>query len=245
VTVIGSVPSVIRQTGSSNLGIHLGVNTGLPVKTFSVADVTGDTNADLTVSAILFNSQTWTTAFGLIKAGAGTMVMSAGNGYTGATTVNAGTLLVSGSLASPTVNVNNGGTLLVSGIAPLPSALVTVASNGTFGAAGTVATSVTNLTFAEGSKAAWTYDGGAQTAGLVNVTGTLTLPAAATIDLSGTGPLRSGQVLFSATAGTVAGATDLSGWTINNAPEGTYASILLIDKQVILQTVRGTVIQIL
>jgi hypothetical protein len=57
VTVIGSVPSVIRQTGTSNLGSP-GVNAGAPVKTFSVSDVTGDTNADLTVSAILLNSQT-------------------------------------------------------------------------------------------------------------------------------------------------------------------------------------------
>lgn len=242
VTVIGSVPSVIRQTGSSNLGIHLGVNTGLPVKTFSVADVTGDTNADLTVSAILFNSQTWTTAFGLTKAGAGTMVMSAANGYTGATTVHAGTLLVSGSLASPTVNVNNGGTLLVSGSSPLPSALVTVASNGTFGAAGTVATSVTNLTFAEGAKVSWTYDGGARTAGLVNVTGTLTLPAQAAVILSGSGTLRSDQVLF--TAETVAGATDLSGWTFENKPGNNLVRAVLIGKQVVLRVSRGTTVSV-
>lgn len=244
VTVIGSVPSVIRQTGSSNIGIHLGVNTSIPVKTFDVADVTGDTNADLTVSAILCDSQTWKTC-GLLKAGAGTMVLEAANWYTGSTTVNAGTLLVSGSLNSSTVNVNNGGTLLVSSSSLLTSsALVTVTSNGTFGAAGTVATSVTNLTFAEGAKVSWTYDGGARTAGLVNVTGTLTLPAKATVNLAGTGVLRTGMVLFSATAGAVAGATDLSGWTFENKPGNDSVHAVLIDKQVVLRVSRGTTVSV-
>jgi len=163
--------------------------------------------------------------------------------YSAPLIVNGGTLLISGSLVSPTVNVNDGGTLLVGGDSPLPSATVTVASNGTFGAAGTVATSVTNLTFAEGANVAWTYDGGAQTAGCVNVTGTLTLPSAATVNLAGSGALRSEQVLF--TVETLEGATDLSGWTINNVPDGTYARALLIDNQVVLQTRRGTVVMLL
>lgn len=76
------------------------------------------------------------------------------------------------------------------------------------------------------------------------MTGTLTLPAVATIDLSGTGPLSSGQVLFSATDGTVAGATDLSGWTINNAPELTSVKVVLIDKQVVLNVHRGLLFQV-
>jgi len=243
VTVDGSEPSIIRQAGSSNPGIHLAVGTGTRIKTFNVADVTGDADADLTVSAILRDSQT-SAVCGLTKTGAGTMVMSADSIYTGTTTVNDGTLLVSGSLVSPTVNVNDGGTLLVSGSSPLPSATITIASNGTFGAAGAVATSVNHLTFAEGSKVSWTYDGTANTAGVVHVTGTLTLPTEATIDLSGTGALRSGQVLFSAADGTVDGATDLSGWTIDNAPEKTSAKVVLVDKQVVLNVFRGTLIKV-
>lgn len=243
ITVTGTEPSRILSTGSSYNSIHMGYKTSNLSRTFTVADVTGDTNADLIVSARLIKSAEVSTACSLVKTGEGTMILSAANAYAGTTTVSAGTLLVSGSLDSPTVNVNSGGALLVSSSSPLPKATVTIASNGTFGVAGTVATSVTNLTFAEGAKVAWTYDGGAQTAGLVNVTGTLTLPTAATVNLTGTGALRSDQVLFS--AATVEGATDLSGWTINNVPEGTYASILLIDKQVILKTVRGTVILIL
>jgi len=242
VTVSGSVPSVMNSTFESYSGFHLAEKTAYLTKTFTVADVTGDTNADLTVSASFYNSYQSSAVCSLSKAGPGTMVMSAGNYYTGTTTVNAGTLLVSGSLDSPTVNVNDGGTLLVSSSSPLPKAMVTVAAGGTFGAEGTVATSVTNLTFAEDSNVSWTYDGDVQTAGLVTVTGTLTLPAAATVKLSGSGALRSDQVLF--TAGTIAGSTDLSGWTVNNIPEGTFAGVQLIDNQVILKTFRGTVITI-
>jgi len=205
-----------------------------------VADVTGDTNADLTVSANFYNSYQTSVACSLVKAGPGTMAMTADNYYTGTTTVNDGTLLVSGSLASPTVNVNDGGTLLVSGRSPLPSALVVVASNGTFGAEVTAATSVTNLTFAEGAKVAWNYDGGARTAGWVNVTGTLSLPAAAVVKLNGTGTLRTGQVLF--TAGTVEGATDLSGWSFENKPKGVFVRAGLFRNQVVLLVSTGTMV---
>ena len=59
-----------------------------------------------------------------------------------------------------------------------------------------------------------------------------------------TGPLRSGQVLFSAVDGTVAGATDLSGWTINNESEQTSAKVVLVDKQVVLNVFRGTLIRV-
>ena len=47
---------------------------------------------------------------GLIKTGAGSVVLSASNNYTGPTAINQGSLLVIGSLVSP-VTVNNGGTL--------------------------------------------------------------------------------------------------------------------------------------
>lgn len=247
ITVTGTEPSYILSTGSSYNSIHMAYKTYNLSRTFNVADVTGDTNADLIVSARLIRSVESPTDCSLVKTGDGTMVLSAANVYggtTGTTTVNDGTLLVSGSLDSPTVNVNDGGTLLVSSSAPMPAATITIAAGGTFGVAGTVASSVNNLTFAEGSNVSWTYDGAANTAGLVNVTGTLTLPAVATIDLSGTGPLSSGQVLFSATDGTVAGATDLSGWTINNAPELTSVKVVLIDKQVVLNVHRGLLFQV-
>jgi autotransporter-associated beta strand protein len=49
-------------------------------------------------------------AQGLIKDGAGTLILAGTNTYTGATTVSAGTLLVTGALAS-TVSVSDGATL--------------------------------------------------------------------------------------------------------------------------------------
>ncbi len=98
VTVGGTAPSYITQSSSSNSGLHLAEKSSALTKTFTVDDVTGDTNADLTVSASLYNSSQYLYACGLIKAGAGTMVMSSANFYTGTTTVNGGTLLVSGSL---------------------------------------------------------------------------------------------------------------------------------------------------
>ena len=94
----GNAPSTIStNNGSYN---HLGINT-----TFNVADVTGNANPDLIVSAGLRNrSGDYGTGVGnFIKTGFGTMLISAmntptgqnyANTYTGSTTVNQGTLSV-------------------------------------------------------------------------------------------------------------------------------------------------------
>ena len=98
INVGGNAPSTISSNnGSFN---HLGINT-----TFNVADVTGNANPDLIVSAGLRNrSGDYGTGVGnFIKTGLGTMVISATNSptgvnyvntYTGSTTVNQGTLSV-------------------------------------------------------------------------------------------------------------------------------------------------------
>lgn len=64
----------------------------------------------------------------LIKAGAGTLVLSGANTYTGATRVDAGTLLVNGSLGGSGVLVDDGATLGGSGVV---NAAVQVATGGT------------------------------------------------------------------------------------------------------------------
>ncbi len=88
VTVGGSAPSTI-STSAASWGHHLVGNI-----TFDVADATSSPAADLTVSARLINASAdnANAAGGLIKSGAGTMVLAASNSYTGSTLVNAGTL---------------------------------------------------------------------------------------------------------------------------------------------------------
>ncbi len=115
ITVTGTSASTISSpNGRTN---HLGTNTN-----FNVADVTGDANADLVVSAILRDqSNDFAHAAGsFTKNGAGTMALTAVNAYTGPTTVAGGTLALVTSAtnnnisSSPTITVNSGATLDVS-----------------------------------------------------------------------------------------------------------------------------------
>jgi len=89
VVVSGTSPSFIDTAGSSNNGIHLG--TAGSTNVFDVADVTGNANADLTVSAPLVNA-VFGAAAGLTKTGAGTLLMTGGNTFSGNMTINAGTV---------------------------------------------------------------------------------------------------------------------------------------------------------
>ncbi|MGA2061515.1 MAG: autotransporter-associated beta strand repeat-containing protein, partial [Thermoguttaceae bacterium] len=99
VTVAGSSPSTISASGTYS-GIHL-YQTGAGT-TFNVADVTGNANADLTVSAVLINGTDPSAGNApgdlsnypgiLTKTGAGTMTVTQNATYTGNTTVNAGVL---------------------------------------------------------------------------------------------------------------------------------------------------------
>ena len=117
ITVSGTSGSTITTTGSSQNGIHLG-GTTIAATTFNVG-ATGDPVADLTVSAPLLNEVYNTGA--LVKTGAGKMVLSAANTYTGATTVTQGTLQLAktaslynstpASWTAANINVKSGGTL--------------------------------------------------------------------------------------------------------------------------------------
>jgi autotransporter-associated beta strand protein len=86
-------------------------------RTLTVTDTGGATIAGAIGQA--------TSGLGLTKAGAGTLVLSASNTYTGATSVSGGTLLVDGAITSP-VSVASGATLGGSGT----TGAVTVLSGG-------------------------------------------------------------------------------------------------------------------
>jgi fibronectin-binding autotransporter adhesin len=120
VTVSGTSASSITtaSTPAGGDGIHL-ANNATANRTFNVADVTGNTNADLTVSARLINASSGLQAAGITKEGAGLMRLSGSNSYTGSTIVNAGTLelaTTAGAAAGGTTSVTVGSTatLLIS-----------------------------------------------------------------------------------------------------------------------------------
>lgn len=94
ITVSGSSASGSTMTGDQDHAFwNLTDGTN-----FDVADVSGNANADLTVSAGLKDAvgspdTTWT-ASGIVKSGPGTMLLSAVNTYSGGTTVNGGRLVL-------------------------------------------------------------------------------------------------------------------------------------------------------
>ncbi len=218
VAVTGCVPSVIRAEPGLYNGVHLTFNlltAGL--RTFRVEDVTGSAEADLTVTATLLDSSHTTTNAGLVKTGAGTLVLDGGpHAYHGATVVSNGTLLV-----------GSGG---------VSNSAVTVASGAAFGTADATTVSVAALSLEEGASVVWRYDGASGTAGRIAVAGTLTLPASGTLAVGGAGFLRSGHVVLS--AGSLAGAADLGGWSVSGAPAG--ARLTIMGNEVRLLVCRGT-----
>ena len=103
----------------------------------------------------------------------GTLILSAANTYSGATTINSGTLIVDGSIANSATTVNNGGTL--GGTGTIGNTQVN--SGGTLApGSGAPATSLTingNLAFQSG--ALYLVQVNSTTASLANVTGTASL----------------------------------------------------------------------
>ena len=221
-TVTGSVPSVIRADPGLYNGVHLLFNTYVPgkLRTFRVEDVTGNADPDLTISANLLDSSHSSTNAGLVKTGAGTLLLSGGtNIYSGATIVSNGTLLVSGGMSN---------------------SAVTVCSGAAFGTADTTVSKVASLTLASGSTVIWKYDGNAHTAGSIAVLGMLNLPSSATLNISGSGYLYSGQTLFSGATNSVT--TDLSGWIVTGAPVNSHVAV--VGNAVKLLVSHGTLIRI-
>ncbi len=103
-----SAPSITTKASGTTSTISGGIAIRSGNLPFNVAAGTTASHSDLTVSGVISGA-----GFGVAKAGAGTMMLTAANTYTGPTTVNVGSLIVTGSLAAGSaVSVSNTGTIL-------------------------------------------------------------------------------------------------------------------------------------
>ena len=163
---------ITNSSISGNLGITGNNNT-----------ITVDSGSSLNITGVLKDGQ-WGGG-GFIKAGAGTLMMSSSNTYSGATLIQNGTLLVNNATGSGmgpgNVTVQSGATLGGTGSI---SGNITVQSGGMLGGTGSISGNVAlqsgalfsgtgvisgNVTFDSGAKALFV------TNSTLNITGTLTL----------------------------------------------------------------------
>lgn len=154
------------------------------------------------------------------------------------TQIGSGSLLINGTVTGGVITVSSGvfgGTGVVSGTVTNWAAL-------TAGATNTLGTlTVKNLVMAENSTVTWNYD--STTSDVIQVSGTLTLPTVATVNVSrvsGTWPANP-SVLFNVT-GSVQGTPSLANWVVTgDCRPGTR--VFLQDNQVLIGFPRGTCVR--
>ena len=176
VSTLASSAASMLTSNVPGSGFHLSANT-----VFDVAQGTAPNGQDLIVSGNLldqnFDQAAGSRAGGLTKMGAGTMVLSGHNSYTGATTVNAGTLLITGTNASTAPITVNAGTLAVGASASLASNTIKIASGAHFDA------SAGGYTLPSGQ----TLIAGHTSGAAADVLGNLTVGSGSILDVGGVG----------------------------------------------------------
>ena len=115
ITVGGSAASTISGSGANSQMLVGNITAGSQT-TFNVADATGNSAADLVVSATLQNNNDSSlnpVATGILKTGVGTMTLTGANTYTGPTALNGGILALGSAGALGTTGAISfaGGTL--------------------------------------------------------------------------------------------------------------------------------------
>jgi autotransporter-associated beta strand protein len=198
------------------------------------------TNSDSRVSTLTLNGG-GTTFFsggvkgriGLVKAGSGTQTLSGTNTYSGGTSVSNGTLLVNGSVTGAVTVA--GGTLGGAGVvAGVVTNFGTITAGADAATPGTL--TVSNLVMGANSSYNWKYN--ATTNDGIVVSGTLSLPTVATVNVSQviSGKMPSSGVLF--TFGAVSPASpNLQSWVITGATPST--GLQVVGNQVKLITPTG------
>jgi fibronectin-binding autotransporter adhesin len=184
--------------------------TNVTPRTFTVAD-DGTAAIDLTISGVI------STTGSLVKAGAGTMLLSAANTYTGTTTISAGTLQygIANALSTGAVIVNDGGTYDLNGFSDAIGALTV--NSGAVG--GTVTTGAGILTLGGNV----TSTGGTTNA---SISGNLSLSATRTFTLTNTADGMTISAVISSSG--VFGVTKLSAGVLTLSGVNTYTGVTTI-----------------
>jgi autotransporter-associated beta strand protein len=144
--------------------------------------LTVETGSTVSAAAVEFSGEISGSTFGIIKAGAGNLVLSGTNTYIGITTINAGTLVVNGSTATSAFELNTG----------------TLTGNGTVGA----------VTVGAGTGGILSNNRGVAGASLT--TGNLIFNGAATVNLFSNGVSTSAMIVAGALSSDAAGVVTIN-----------------------------------
>jgi fibronectin-binding autotransporter adhesin len=189
-TQTSTSPSVLTVAGILKSGGNAATISGGSLTSNSSTDLvlrTDESGDSLTISDPITSSTTG----GITKSGAGTLILSGNNAYTGATTVNDGILKVSNANALGSTSNGlavNGGTLDLNGNAVAVNTLNGGGANGVILDNG----SSTTLTVASGGTFAGSLQNGSGTLSLTQTAGTLVLTGADTY--SGTTTVNGGTL---------------------------------------------------